>query len=155
MNFDDDDDAHPGGCQCGNGLAGFEGVRYQKGFGLLGNLFAKALPYLKQFGKYIGKKLLGLGSDIASDVVDGKPIKESVKQRVKSSAKIVAEDGMTKLQDLFQKGNGRRRRVARKARKPKRRPVKTCKRIKIRKSNKRRKVTKRKRVSKASLGFLS
>lgn len=155
MNFDEDDDEHSAECQCGNGLAGFEGVRYQKGFGLLGNLFAKALPYLKQFGKYIGRKLLGVGSEIASDVAEGKPIKESVAKRFKSSAKVVAQDGMTKLQDILQKGNGRRKAVAkRKIKKVKRKPTKTCRRMKVKKSNKRRKTSRRKSKTSA-LSFLA
>ena len=167
MNFDEDEDDC---CQCGNGLAGFEGlrfqkgfglsgfegVRYQKGFGLLGNLFAKAWPYLKQFGKYIGKKLLGLGVDVASDVVlDGKPIKESVKERAKSSAKVVAKDGMNKIQELLQKVNGRRRAAAkRKIKLLKRKPNKSCRKMKLKKSNKRRKTSRRKSKT-PSLSFLA
>lgn len=97
-------------CQCGNGLAGFEGVRYQKGFGLLSSLFSKALPYLKKFGSYIGKNLLNLGSGVASDIVEGKPIKESAKKRLKQTASTVVSDGMTKIQSLLQEGKGRERR---------------------------------------------
>jgi len=150
MNFDDDDECL---CneQCGNGLAGFDGmryqqgfgsagfdgIRYQKGFGLFGNLFAKAWPYLKQFGKYVGKKLFGLGVDIVGDVADGKSIKESAKERAKSTVKSVAEDGKNKLQTLLMKGNGLRRRVVKKV---KRKLKKTCRQMKVRKSNKRRKV---------------
>ena len=96
-------------CQCGHGLAGFEGVRYQKGFGLLSSLFSKALPYLKQFGSYIGKNLLSLGSNMASDIVEGKPIKESAKKRLKQTASTVVNDGMTKIQSLLQEGKGRSR----------------------------------------------
>lgn len=129
-------------------------MRYQKGFGLLGNLFAKALPYLKQFGKYIGRKLLGLGADVASDVVEGKPIKESVTKRLKSSAKIVAQDGMTKIQDLLQKGNGRRKVKGKRRLKIKRKPIKTCRRMKVKKSNKRRRAPRRKTKTSA-LSFLA
>jgi len=155
MNFEEEGDDCLEYCQCGNGLAGFEGVRYQKGFGLFGSLFAKVLPYLKQFGKYIGKKLLGIGADVASDVVEGKPIKESVKQRVKSSAKLIAEDGMTKLQELLQKGNGRRKALAKtKIKKVKRKQTKTCRRMKVKKSNKRRKTTRRKTKT-STLSFLA
>jgi hypothetical protein len=151
MMFEEEDEDE---CQCGHGLAGFKGVRYQKGFGLLGSLFAKALPYLKQFGKYIGKKLLGIGSEIAGDVAEGKPIKESVKKRFKSSASVVAKDGMTKLQDILQNGNGKRRRALKKKKVVKHKG-KVCKKIKKpkRKTNKRKTV---KRKSKSStLSFLS
>lgn len=100
------------GCQCGHGLAGFEGVRYQKGFGLLSSLFSKVLPYLKKFGSYIGKHLLNYGTDVASDVVlDGKPIKESAKRRLKETASKVTTDGMEKLQSLLQNGRGIKRQI--------------------------------------------
>ena len=98
-------------CQCGHGLAGFEGVRYQKGFGLLSSLFSKELPYLKSFGSYIGKHLLNLGSNVVTDVIkEGKPIKESAKRRFKQTASSVATDSMNKLQTLLQDGNGRKKR---------------------------------------------
>ena len=151
----EEEDEHDESCQCGHGLAGFEGVRYQKGFGLLGNLFAKALPYLKQFGKYIGRKLLGVGSEIAGDISEGKPIKESVAKRFKSSASVVAQDSMTKLQNLLQNGKGKRRRVVAKKKKAvrvsKRHKSKVCKKIK-KKSNKRKAA---KRKTKSALSFLS
>ena len=150
MMFEEEDE-HDNSCQCGHGLAGFEGVRYQKGFGLLGNLFAKALPYLKQFGKYIGRKLLGVGSDIAGDISEGKPIKESVAKRFKSSASVVAQDGMTKLQNLLQNGKGKRRRVVVKKRKAVRHKSKVCKKIK-KKTNKRKTA---RRKAKSALSFLS
>lgn len=113
-------------CQCGNGLAGFEGVRYQKGFGLLSSLFAKALPYLKTFGSYIGKNLLNLGSNFASDIAEGKPIKESAKKRLKQTASKVVGDSMTKIQSLLQDGKGRKKRsIGIKKKKPKpKRPLK-------------------------------
>ena len=154
----EEEDEHGDECQCGHGLSGFSGVRYQKGFGLLGNLFAKALPYLKQFGKYIGKKLLGVGTDIAGDITEGKPIKESVKKRLKASASEVAQDGMTKLQNVLQKGSGKRRVSKKKPTKHARRS-KTCKAIKKRKpakkTNKRKKTTKKSTKSKPNLSFLA
>ena len=139
-------------CQCGHGLAGFEGVRYQKGFGLLSNLFTKALPYLKTFGSYIGKHLLNLGSDVLTDVVkEGKPIKESAKRRLKETASSVTSDGMNKLQALLQNGNGRKRQTGSgKRRKTKRvtnRVIKkkSCPKRKTRRGNKKKTCRKVKR----------
>ena len=101
-------------CQCGHGLAGFdgvqfqqghgltgfEGVRYQKGYGLWGSLFKLLKPALK----FLGRQALGVAGGVATDVLAGTAIKESAKNRLKNSALEIAEKGGEKAQALTQKG---------------------------------------------------
>ena len=71
--------------QAGNGIAGFSGVRYQKGNVFFGRLFNNAvLPFIK----YLGKNVLKTGANIATDLVDSDDfsldnIKDVGKRRLK------------------------------------------------------------------------
>ncbi|MDI9312983.1 MAG: hypothetical protein QM535_22420 [Limnohabitans sp.] len=100
--------------QAGNGLHGFSGVRYQKGYGFFGRLLSNAvIPFLKFFGK----NALKAGANVASDLVDGddfslKAIKESGKNRIKEQSLKMFDNVKNKVL----KGSGakkykRRRRV--------------------------------------------
>ena len=148
MRFEEEDDH--AFCQCGNGLVGFEGVRYQKGFGLFGNIFRWALPYLKQFGTYVGKKLFHFGTDVVKDVaLDGKSIKESAKQRFKEGKDQMLEDGMAKLKNIVQGGRGRRRRRTKKINK------RSCKPVNLKsKQRKVRRKSKKSRIQRPKFSFL-
>ena len=90
--------------QAGSGIGGFEGLKYnQLGGSFFGGIFKNTLlPLLK----YIGKKAATTGLNIADDYLSGKQVKESIKDNLKSTAKIMASDAKTKLQ----KGKGRKRR---------------------------------------------
>lgn len=106
--------AHFENCQCGHGLAGFEGlqyqkghgltgfegVRYQKGYGLWGTLFNFAKPILK----FLGTKAMEWVGGVASDYVSGEPIKESVKKRLKQTALDITEKGGEEAQELTKRG---------------------------------------------------
>ncbi|MDI9313018.1 MAG: hypothetical protein QM535_22600 [Limnohabitans sp.] len=100
--------------QAGNGLHGFSGVRYQKGYGFFGRLLSNAIiPFLKFFGK----NALKAGANIASDLVDKddfslNSFKESGKQRIKEQG----QNMFNTIKERVMSGNG--------ARKYKRRKVK-------------------------------
>ena len=117
--------------QAGNGLVGFEGVRYQKGHGFFGRLISS---FAKPLLGYLGKKALGVGKDLAGDILQGKNFKESGKRRLKQGLKAVGEDALSYgKRKLDQVGTGaKRRRITKKkpkkpikrASKPKGRPLK-------------------------------
>ena len=92
--------------QAGSGIAGFSGVKYQRGHGFFGRLLSGAvLPILK----YLGKKALNTGVGIGSDIIQGENIKSSMKKRLKKTGFDIAEDTYNKLQNYKQKGSGKRR----------------------------------------------
>lgn len=93
--------------QAGNGISGFEGIRYQRGNGFFGNILkSAALPLLK----YLGRQVLSTGVDVAKDVMDGEPIKEAFKARSKAKLRDVATDAINRADAYRQTGRGRRAR---------------------------------------------
>ena len=82
--------------------SGFIGLPYQRG-GNLGSIFRgifRALfPLAKSAGKAIGKQALRTGAEIASDVVGGTKLSESIKRRGKSAAANLMTKAATKLQE--------------------------------------------------------
>ena len=112
----------------------FKGTLYQRGYGLGGTfkrffnwivpLFKKnALPLIKQGATAVGKEALGTVANIARDVVDGKPINESVKE----NANTAISNLQTKAEKVLT-GKGIKRRRSKK------------KIIILKKSNKKRKI---------------
>jgi hypothetical protein len=105
--------------QAGSGIAGFSGVKYQKGHGFFGRIFSNAiLPILK----YLGKKAINTGVGIGSDYLAGEDIKSSAKRRLKSTGLDIAEDALERVKK--QRGTGRRRyKRTVKSRRTKRKPT--------------------------------
>ena len=65
---------------------GFVGLPFQRGAGLgsvFRSLFRAILPVAKSAGKTIGKRALRAGAEIASDLVSGKNLKDSLHQEEK------------------------------------------------------------------------
>jgi hypothetical protein len=99
--------------QAGNGIAGFSGVKYQKGFGFFGRLLSGAvLPFLK----FLGKNALSTGTSIAQDITDTddfslKNIKDVSTRRLKETGKKI----LKRAADKILTGEG--------VRKPKRRKI--------------------------------
>jgi len=93
--------------QGGSGLTGFEGVRYQRGSGFFSRLASRTLlPLLK----FLGKRVLSGGVNLASDVLAGQNFKDSVKQRLRETGKNVATDALNYANEtVFQTGSGRNR----------------------------------------------
>ena len=71
--------------QTGRGLPVFSGPALQRGHGLggiLGGVMRMAVPLLKKGAKYLGRQALQTGVGLAEDVLAGKNIKSSAKQRL-------------------------------------------------------------------------
>lgn len=65
------------------GYGGFRGTPYQRGAGLgsfFRSLFRMAIPVIKGAAKHIGKQALTSGSHVVADLVEGRPVLESLKQ---------------------------------------------------------------------------
>lgn len=92
--------------QAGTGLAGFQGVRYQRGHGFFGRLLSKAVFPLLRF---LGTKAAGIGANIASDVIlDKKDWKQSTKQHLKEEGEDLAKRGIERARRFAQEGKGKR-----------------------------------------------
>lgn len=94
--------------QAGDGIAGFAGIRYQKGNGFFGRILKGTLPFLK----YLGRKALGTGVNVAEDVLNNnETIRDSFKKQIKATTRKIAEDGVSKAKaKLGQDGNGKKTR---------------------------------------------
>ena len=83
--------------QTGHGLAGFQGMPYQRGNGLgslFRGLFRMILPVAKKVGKVVGKQALSTGAQVASDVASGNyNLKESLKKRTREGLSNVLDKG--------------------------------------------------------------
>lgn len=83
----------------------FAGERYQRGHGL-GGLFRivarLAAPALKQVGRKairsVGKHALKAGTDVLSDVIKGRSLKQSVKARAKERSKAAFNEAIREAQ---------------------------------------------------------
>lgn len=87
--------------QAGNGLPSFSGTRYQRGHGL-GNIFRSlakiASPLIAKGVNKVGKELLHTGTKVVEDVIQGKQLKSSLKNR-----------SIEGLQNLVRSGSKRKR----------------------------------------------
>ena len=98
--------------QSGRELPVFYGSRTQRGNGIgsvLGGLFRRALPFLKNGAEILGKQAL----NVATAMIDGKSFKESAKDRLKEDIKAFASQRET----IQQSGSGVRRRRRRQSKK--------------------------------------
>lgn len=90
--------------QAGSGInVIYKGALHQRGHGIgsfLGGLFRSVLPLLASGAKVVGKEALNTGIGLLSDVVASRPIKESLKNRLKEAnfnLKRKADDKIDKL----------------------------------------------------------
>lgn len=86
--------------QAGSGLAGFEGYRFQKGSGFLGRMIKS---FAKPLLSYLGLKAFRTGRNIVDDVISGKNLKESGRQRLRQALSEVGDDAEAKIS---QRGHG-------------------------------------------------
>lgn len=128
--------------QAGSGLSGFEGVRYQRGNGFFGRIFKSTIvPLLKFFGK----QALGTGANITEDILDGKNIKDSIKERALETGKSLAKSGVKRARKYVQDGNGKKKKSKKaKSKRSEANHIKGKKSLKIKKT-KRKKSVKRKK----------
>lgn len=124
--------------QAGSGLAGFRGVRYQRGRGFFGRLLSGAVFPLLRF---LGKNVLKTGTNVASDLLQSddfsiENIKDIAKNRAKEGAVEAFKDGFRRM-----RGKGKRRK----------RITKRC--VKRKSIKRRQRRLKTKRSSKSNLLF--
>ena len=87
------------------GGGGFTGIPYQRGYGLgsfFKGLFRTVMPVAKSALKSVGRQALSTGAEIAKDVIAGRNIKESAKQRGRQAASRLLQKAATSMQ----KGRG-------------------------------------------------
>ena len=100
--------------QRGGNIAGFRGVRMQRGYGIYGiggifkSLARYAIPLFKQGAKVVGKRALQAATEVGQDILQGKNVRESGKTHGGDVVKDFAEQGARTL--LRQTGHGRKRR---------------------------------------------
>jgi hypothetical protein len=98
--------------QAGSGLAGYKGVRFQRGNGLFTDIFKNALmPILR----YLGKRTLETGTGIYEDAIKGENILQSTKKRFKKTAQEIAGDVAERATRFAQTGEGRKKQRGRRA----------------------------------------
>jgi hypothetical protein len=132
--------------QAGSGLAGFHGVRYQRGHGFFGRLLSGAVFPVMRF---LGKNLLKSGANIAANLADSDDfslnnIKRTAKKEAESSIQNMMQSVASKMS-----GSGRSRKRKKKHIRH-RKPKKTLKTIKGRVVKRK---IKRKRKSPSSFLF--
>ena len=94
----------------------FVGRRFQRGHGLgsiLSGFFRRlVLPFFKTYGKSMLSGALKTGMEVADDVLDGQPLKESAKKRVPEGIKRT-------VQSSRQSGSGfKKKRIVKRRRRP-------------------------------------
>jgi len=102
----------------GRGIPYFAGPVYQRGHGigsLFRGLFRFAMPFIKQGAKAVGRQALQTGMQVAGDMLENRPVKESIKARVHEAGSALKTKAANKMTQLLT-GSGRRR--ARKRRAP-------------------------------------
>lgn len=94
--------------QQGGKMFVFHGTPFQRGYGIgsfFQSLARRALPFLQQGAKTLGRAALNTGLNIAQDVLAGKALKDSARSRVQQTAQTSKEQALNRLQT----GRGRKR----------------------------------------------
>ena len=99
--------------QVGSGLAGYQGLRYQKGHGWFGRLFSNVVfPFVKQVAPALGKRALPSGIALANDILSGENVGRSTIKRLKEAGRNMADEGLDIFKSkLMQSGSGGKRHV--------------------------------------------
>lgn len=95
--------------QAGSGIGViYKGASHQRGHGIgsfLGGLFRSVLPLLRNGAKVVGKEALNAGVGLLSDMVQTKPLDESLKYRIKEATTNLKRKADDKI-DRVMKGSG-------------------------------------------------
>ena len=84
--------------QVGIGLAGYQGLRYQKGHGWFRRLFSNVVfPFVKQVAPALGKRALPSGIALANDILSGEIVGRSTIKRLKKAGRNMTDKGL----DIF------------------------------------------------------
>jgi hypothetical protein len=85
----------------------YRGVRFQRphvGRGWFSNLFSRVLPVLKSIGKSAGKSVLKGVLDVGEDLLEGRKLSESVRDRAQQRGKEIASSSIQTVRE--QVGSG-------------------------------------------------
>lgn len=72
--------------QAGNGIAHYKGIPNMRGHGigqLLSGLFRSVFPMFKSGARALGREAIRTGSNVVSDLLQDKPLKQSLKTRLR------------------------------------------------------------------------
>ncbi|GFV80917.1 uncharacterized protein TNCV_4199371 [Trichonephila clavipes] len=97
----------------GSGVPYYEGVSFQKGYGLGGifrRLFRAALPFLVKGGKAVGKEALRTGTRVVSDVLSGENFKIAARKRSEEAGRGMARKAVEHVQSMIGRGKYKRKR---------------------------------------------
>ena len=97
--------------QAGYGLPYYSGTPYMKGYGLggiLSGVLRSVVPLFKSAGKTLLREGLKTGTNILTDALDGRNIKESASQRLSQSAKQLTRRAADKLTKTLNKPSSSR-----------------------------------------------
>ena len=83
----------------GGGFPVFARSRRQRGGSILGSIARVAMPMLKSLGKAVLGQAVGFAKDVAGDVVEGRNIRASLKQRGLKRLKNTALSGLSTIAD--------------------------------------------------------
>ena len=111
----------------GGGFPVFSGSRRQRGGNIFGSIKNFFLPIAKKLGRKLFTTGIGLATDIARDAMEGKSIKNALKERGKTYAKdfgkAAAAEGIGALTNMVGRGRRRARKRVKRAGKRKRKAV--------------------------------
>ncbi|GIX76933.1 uncharacterized protein F54H12.2 [Caerostris extrusa] len=99
--------------QSGSGIPHYEGISFQRGYGLGGvfrRLFRAALPFLVRGGKVVGKESLVTGTKVINDVLSEKDLETAAKSRSKEAGKSLARKAINRVQSMIGQGVYKRKR---------------------------------------------
>ena len=77
------------------GFPVFRGSRMQRGYGVgsvLSGMFRAAVPFLRKGAQALGKQALRTGLDVGRDVLSGRKLKDSARQRTMQTMRNVMEN---------------------------------------------------------------
>ena len=95
------------------GFPVFRGSRMQRGYGIgsvLSGMLRAAVPFLRRGAQALGKQALRTGLDVGRDVLSGRKLKDSARQRTLQTVRNVVEKAGRRTNG----GTARRRRPAQK-----------------------------------------
>lgn len=96
--------------QAGSGIGViYKGAAYQRGHGIgsfLGGLFRSVLPLLSSGARVVGKEALNAGVGLLSDMVNARPMEDSIKTRLKDATSNLKRKAHDKIDRLNMSGSG-------------------------------------------------
>ena len=90
--------------QAGTGLPYFAGRTYQRGHGLSNifrGLYRSIIPLLKQGAKTLGSEALHTGFKVFGDVMDKKPLRTALRERLREAGTSLQTKAENKLNHLL------------------------------------------------------